>query len=174
MKKLSSVVAIVGLFLWTTVSAETFLSKDWVWNTDDEDFYFAATVNEEGHLLGQYCYFKSASCLYVVRIGINCKEGEQYPALINSDSGTYSVNLLCGGNFEQQNLLFVNNFDGIDNIIRSSARIGIAVPEQGDLLKVSRFSLAGSISAIDSMRSAATTRMKSKPQNRSLPADEGL
>ena len=174
MKKLISVMAIVGLFLYTTVSAETFVSKNWLWNTDDENFYFAVTGNAAGNLMGQYCYFKSGLCTYLVGIGIKCKEGDQYPALINSDAGACSVNLVCAAKFEEQNFLFVNRFEDIDGILRKATIIGIAVPIDNDQFKVSRFNLDGSINAIDLMRAAFEAKKKSEPQKSSLPDEERL
>jgi hypothetical protein len=165
MKPISRVLTIFTVLLCISAHAETFASKEWAWSTDNPDFYFAATANGVGHILGQYCYFESGTCLYLVGIGINCEEGSQYPALINSDAGSAQVSLVCAYKYENQFVLFINSFDDVDRIIRAATRIGIAVPMQRDEFKVSRFGLAGSTYAIDLMRASAQDKMQRQPQN---------
>ena len=110
----------------------------------------------------------------MVSMGINCKEGDQYPALINSDAGACSLNLVCGAKIENENLLVVNKFEDIDGILRKATLIGFAVPIDNDQFKVSRFNLDGSINAIDLMRAAFEAKKKSEPQKSSLPDEERL
>jgi hypothetical protein len=45
--------------------------------------------------VGQYCYFKSGSCIYFVGISIACEVGSQYPSLLNSDAGSAHISLVC-------------------------------------------------------------------------------
>lgn len=147
-------------------------SKEWFWVTDDSDnFYYAATLNSSGHLIGQYCFFKSGDCKYLLGAGITCTEGNEYPALINSTSGSTHVTIICGGKVGDQNVFLLSPFDDIDSIIRNADRIGIAVPMENDKFKVSRFSLSGSTHAIESMRSSAEKKMSKKPV-KSTVADE--
>lgn len=175
MKPITRVLAILTALVSISAHAETFASKEWAWSTDPPDFYYAATVNGAGHILGQYCYFEAASCPYLVGIGIDCEKGSQYPALINSDAGSAQVSLVCAYKYQNQFVLVINSFDDADRIIRAATRIGIAVPMQGDEFKVSRFGLAGSTYAIDLMRAAAQDNMERQPQNaNTLPPEERI
>jgi len=140
--------------------------------SDDGDFLYAATVNEAGRILGQYCYFDTGSCLYIVSMGITCTPGDEYPALVNSDAGSAQIRLLCSEKYHDENILFVNSFDDIDRIVRDANRVGFAVPMENDDFKVVRFSLRGAARTIDLMRATAAKSMKGKPQNRSRPAEE--
>jgi hypothetical protein len=85
---------IAGILLYASVQAGTSTFKDWLWGTET-DYYYAATINDAGHLLGQYCYFKSTSCVYFVGISLTCELGSQYPSLLNSDAGAAHISLVC-------------------------------------------------------------------------------
>lgn len=174
MKILSYLLVLTSSLMCSPLYAETFASKDWAWSTDGDGFYYAATANATGHILGQYCYFESGSCLYIVGIGITCEEGHEYPAVINSDASSSHVTLVCAHKYEGQNVLFIRGFDDVDRIIRAATRIGIAIPMENDQCKVSRFGLAGSTYAIDLMRAASAARMKRQPKNASQPSEEYL
>jgi hypothetical protein len=166
------IVMAVGTLLYFSAQAESFTFKDWAWNTERTDFYFAATMNDAGHLLGQYCYFKSGSCFYFTGIGINCEIGNEYPALLNSDTGAAQISLVCSYKYQNQHVLAISPFDAIDRLIRSATRMGIAIALQNDQFKVSRFSLAGSTYTIDRMRAAAEAKMQRAPRNTGKPPAE--
>jgi hypothetical protein len=174
MRTLTRILIVISMFFSNPLYAGTFSSGDWYWSNDDGSFYWAATTNQADHILGQYCYFEGDACLYLVGMSIDCKVGEEYPALINSDAGAIQVTLICSHEFRKQKILAINSFDDIDRVVRNSTRIGIAVPLENDQFKVGRFSLAGSVKAIDRMRAAATAKMKRKPKNSSRPAEERL
>lgn len=131
-------------------------SGDWAWNVDDPETHWAATGNDAGQMLGQFCYPEKGSCLYAVGFDTTCDEGDSYPALVNSDAGTANITLKCGGDLEDgANLMLVEDFDQLDALIRKSKRIGFALPMQGDEFKAVRFSLRGSVPALDAMRKFA-------------------
>lgn len=162
----------VNMLLYLSAQAETFTFKDWGWNTDRADFYYAVTINDAGHLLGQYCYLKSGTCFYFTAMGINCEVGSEYPALLNSDAGSAQISLVCSHKAENYHVLAISSFDAVDRMIRAATRVGIAVPMQNDQFKVSRFSLAGSTHAIDRMRAAAEAKMQRAPRNTGKPPAE--
>ena len=66
----SWVFLITLLILSTSTQAEMHTSKDWSWNISGNDYVYAATINKEGRVLGQYCYYKDSSCYYLVGLGI--------------------------------------------------------------------------------------------------------
>lgn len=166
----------VLLSISSVAHGEAFLSKDWAWSTDtDKDgYYFAATINGVGSLVGQYCYFDSGNCLWLIGLKTTCDEGSEYPALVNSDAGALQVTLLCAHKYEGRNVLAVSDFDGFDRIVRNATKMGIVLPLQNDEFKVSRFGLAGSTYALDLMRAATERRMKRKPTNVNKPDEERI
>jgi hypothetical protein len=157
-------------------NAETYASKEWAWSTETgrDGYYYAATLNKAGHLLGQYCYFETENCMYLVALGTTCDEGQEYPALVNSDSGAVHVKLVCAHKYEGQNVLAIDAFEEIDRVVRNATKLGIVLPLQNDEFKVSRFGLAGSTYAIDLMRAAAERRLKVKPLNADRPDEERI
>ncbi len=163
--KLISVFAMLALVLWARLTtAADFKSLDWHWSTSSEDFYFAGTVNSDGYYFAQYCYFELGTCVYVVSLGITCKAGDEYPALINSDSAATPVTLTCTHKSGNRCIFTVGKFADVDRVVRTSTHFEVAVATANDQSKT-HFSLAGSKYAIDQMRSAAAPKMKAKPQN---------
>ena len=145
------------LLLWGSVaSGEEFRSGDWTWSIDDPEMYYAATENSAGQVLMQLCDSEDGTCFYAVGFDTTCDEGDSYPALMNSDAGTASIELYCGSKSDDgTNLMLVKNFDQMDEFVRQAKKIGFALPMQGDEFKAVRFSLKGSVAAIDAMRKIA-------------------
>src|SRR4051812_23717698 len=52
---------------------------------------YASTVNDSGLVLGEYCYFKSKTCIWLVSADSKCDEGDKYPTLGNTDGGAASL-----------------------------------------------------------------------------------
>lgn len=149
----------VGAFLGLCASVawgEELTSGDWTWSIDDPEMFYAATENSAGQALMQLCDTEDGTCFYAVGFDTTCDEGDSYPALVNSDAGTASIKLLCGGELESGgNMMLVEDFDQMDQFIRKARKIGFALPMQGDEFKAVRFSLKGSVAAIDAMRKIA-------------------
>ncbi len=139
------------------------------WYVDaGEGFIFASTNNTSGDLFGQYCYAADKGCFYLIAFNTECKQGEQYSSLVNTDIGA-SIHLIsCGGKVEGTNLYkyMFSDFEDIDKITKSASKIGFAVPLQGDQFQVIRFSLEGAFNAINFMRSI-TTRSNPKDNTKS-------
>lgn len=143
------------LLLWQAVAAaDETTSGDWVWSVDDPGTYYAGIENSAGQALMQLCDTEDGACFYAVTLDTRCREGETYFALVNSDAGANSLELHCGAELKGRNLLFVQDFDRLDGLVRKATRIGFAIPMQGDEFKAVRFSLKGSVAAIDAMRRA--------------------
>jgi len=150
---------LISPMLVRTACAETGISRDWVWNTDKKDIYFAITTDSEAHALGQYCYIADGVCFYAVSIDIDCDPGSTYPAMVNSDKGADHIVLKCIHEYKSQNILAIYEFDKIDELVRDAGHLGIVIPVEDDRFKVIRFSLIGSRNAIDQMRNAAKKAM---------------
>lgn len=145
------------LMLWGSVAwGEEFTSGDWTWSVDDSETYYAGTENSAGQMLAQFCHLDTGNCVYAVGFDTTCDEGDSYPALVNTDNGASSIEFLCGGELKDgSHLMLIQDFDQIDGIVRKAKRIGFALPMQGDEFKAVRFSLKGSVAAIDAMRKVA-------------------
>lgn len=136
--------------------AEDLVSGDWTWNVDGPEIYFASTKNSAGQVLMQICDLEDKRCLYAVGLQTTCKRGDSYPALASTEQGAASIRVVCGTELEGNgNLVFVENFDQVDALVRGATRIGFALPMQGDEFKSASFSLKGAIVAIDAMRERA-------------------
>ncbi|HIH0944418.1 TPA: hypothetical protein ACYHTU_003532, partial [Vibrio cholerae] len=64
------------------IFAAEVIHKDWVINTDGDDYYYAATINNSGHVFGKYCYFENKQCLFLITVDITCTKGNKYPVLV--------------------------------------------------------------------------------------------
>ena len=150
------VTLVFGLAISSGARAGDFTSGDWTWNVDDPETLYAATGNSAGQMLMQFCDANEGSCLYAVGFDTTCNEGATHPALVNTDETTASITLHCGKKLKDgTNLMFIENFDQIDGIIREARRIGFALPMQGDEFQAVRFSLKGAVAALDAMRKYA-------------------
>lgn len=146
--------------------AEGFQSGDWVWNVDGEMFY-ASTTNDAGQMLAQVCTAASGKCLYVVGFDTNCEDDHTYPAMMNTDQAAAPIDLLCGTKLDDGgNLMIVEDFDQMDSLLRRSKLVGFALPMEGDKFKAIRFSLKGSVAAIDAMRKFAANSSDKTPDTR--------
>lgn len=152
--------------------AETGVSRDWTWNTDQADVYFAITTNSEEQILGQYCHIENGACFYVVSLDIFCEPGSTYPALVNSDKGADHIVLKCVHGYKSQNILAIYAFNKIDELVRAASHIGIVVPVENDEFEIIEFSLIGSSYAIDHMRNAAKKAFEAVPENKKFPTKE--
>ena len=125
--------------------------------TNDGNFVFAATVNDSGNLLGQYCSPKTGNCLWMLGISTACKLDDKYPILANSDIGAEHLSIHCDKQYEDGLFRYVfSKFDSIDGIIKGGLRVGFALPLQSDNFRVIRFDLSGANRAIKFMHSNGT------------------
>lgn len=123
---------------------------------DDHSFIYAATVNDSGGLLGEYCTPSEGSCMWVLGISTKCDTGHQYPVLANADTGAVELEIVCNGELPNGMYKYAfSSFDQIDSLVKAATRIGFAMPMQGDQFRVVRFQLNGASAAVASMRTAA-------------------
>jgi hypothetical protein len=150
--------AVVALLLAGTASAAPAERKFGAWTvgfmSGKEAGVFAATINDSGGLLGQYCYKSEEKCLWLLANDINCEDGNQYAVLVNADTGAASAQIYCLKIEGKPRYVFVD-FDLIDGIVRKATWFGIAFPMANGRFQVSRFALEGAAKAIAYMRSAA-------------------
>jgi hypothetical protein len=115
---------------------------------EDRQSSYAGTINDSGNLLAQYCFLSSGNCVYLLAMSTACKDGSRYPVLVNSDAGSFSTEIVCGGPLNGRFRYLFSNFELINSAVRDAARIGFAVPLSGDNFRVTRFDLNGSRQAL--------------------------
>ncbi|MGB8932197.1 MAG: hypothetical protein WCC48_13215 [Anaeromyxobacteraceae bacterium] len=120
---------------------------------------FAATINDSGGLLGQYCYRESGSCLWLLANDADCEDGAKYPVLLNTDSGAANATIRCVKLDGKARYVF-EAFNVIDDAVRSASWFGIAFPMVNGRFQVSRFSMQGAAQAVSLMRKAAEASAK--------------
>lgn len=148
-----SLIQIVG----TTAKADETYGSWSVALGDDRSFVYAATANDSGALLGEYCYPDKGSCIWILGTKTKCEDGHEYPVLANSDTGAVQLQVKCNG-LAPNNLYSYafTSFADVDQLVKGGTRVGFALPLQADEFRVVRFLLNGSNAAIDSMRGIAT------------------
>ena len=151
------------LFILISFSVPTMAQEFANWVTgamDDNEGYFAATVNDSTSIFGQYCYTGSGQCLWLLAVNINCEDGSRYPVLINGDGGSAQMEIVCKKLGDKPRYVF-SNFDAINNSVRSSKKfIGFAFPLESGLFEVNRFLLDGAPEAIGRMKALSNSKKK--------------
>lgn len=148
--------------------------NDWVAGMADRDTHAALTESDSGAGFGQVCVPSLDQCIWVVAFDSSCKAGDRYHALINSDHGAESVELICDRRLDSGLYrYFLDDFDAIDNLVRNSRRFGIAIPLEGDEFMVLRFSMRGAKAAVDFMRGEAGDLAKRRGGSRPPQRNRG-
>ena len=160
------------IFISANVLSEDLVSNDWIWDVSGQGYYYAATINSNNRVLGQYCYHQSKTCLYVVTLGMNCKEGDEFPAILNSNFSVASVNLQCGRKVGIENILIIYPFDEVNQILLRANNASFAIPLHDGSFKAIKFSLSGSSKAIKMMRAAAIARSNDTDSLKPIQDDE--
>ena len=119
----------------------------------------AATVNRSQEVFGEWCYPEKGNCIWLIGITTQCRDGNTYPVLANSDVGPVQLEVRCLGKLEVTGAyeLVFTNFDDVDHIARKATRVHFAIPLQADQFRIVRFSLAGAVRALTVMREAASS-----------------
>jgi hypothetical protein len=172
-QKFALMLALLASFLiaqpLTTIAADMQTYGDWHVGMQSGGLGpFASTVNDSGLVLGEYCYFKSKTCLWLVSGDSTCDDGAKYLALGNTDQGAASFTLECSGKQEENGhyVMLFQDWKSLEALMQKSSRLGLAVPMQSDQFKVWRFSLDGMQKSQSLMESAF---FKSTAPNNSRP-----
>lgn len=91
--------ALFGCCLFGASSARAEYTGDWADDTYADGFY-AATVNDSGGVLGQYCNTAKGTCFWLIALKTGCKEESRYPVLVNSDDGARNLEIYCDGEYK--------------------------------------------------------------------------
>ena len=142
-------------------SAQSSKFGSWFTETGSDGLLYAATVNDSGALLGQFCFPAEGSCLWLLGMITACDKGDEYLVLANSDVGAAQLKVLCDEKLESGLYRYVfTDFDTVDDIVKKGARVGFAVPLKADQFRIVRFDLSGATTAITMMRSIAEKKTK--------------
>jgi hypothetical protein len=152
------VIAAVG-----DTNAQTQTFGTWKVSADKSAYAWAGTIDDSGHVFGQFCDFSDGSCRWVVGLGTACRQGERYPVLVNSNEGSEGMEVYCHGELAGTPGTYTyafTDFDEVTSHMTKGGRIGIAIPLNGDQFRVVRFDLTGAPTAIASMRALAASKTR--------------
>lgn len=122
--------------------------------TKDRDGVFAATINDSGGVLGQYCYWDEKGCYWLIATDVKCEENDRYAVLLNAPSGASHQSIRCLKVDGKARYVF-ENFDSAAKAIKGNGRMGVAFPMESGQFQVSRFSLDGVDEAVSFLRTVA-------------------
>ena len=130
-------------------------STTWSYVAQGAGALWASARSDEG-TLGQFCNGEVGFCIWVLLLrGVECLEGEEHPVLLNTDRVAGFHTIKCIGTMGERGATFAfTDFAAIDEAVRAARQLAIAIPEQGDTIVVTHFSLAGAVAALDKLREA--------------------
>lgn len=105
----------------------------------------AYTANDSNSSLGLFC--GGASCIFYLNPNLNCHPNTKNSVLMNGSTVSAAINMQCtlvGKHYFQ----ILDPFDQVINAVKAGGSIGFAVALQGGAFSVYRFSLNGSLPAI--------------------------
>jgi hypothetical protein len=136
---------------------------DWyVGTADDKSYVFAATTNDSGDSFGEYCYFKTGKCNWLIGMHTNCKTGQTGVVLANSDSNSAALDIYCYGPVGDIAAYGFQNWKSLEGTLKDASRVGFAVPLEADKFKVVRFSLTGRMDATTQVETYFSEQVKNQ------------
>lgn len=137
------------------------------WSEDvsnDGSALYAATSNDSGAILGEWCYPSTGKCNWLIGLDGNCEQDSAYPILANSDSGAASVMIRCGGKVGNTGLsqFAIVEYKDLESLMVDSKMIGFAFPLKSGQFRVVRFSLTGSHAVVSAMENKAARQYRTK------------
>ena len=134
---------------------------DWSNSTNTFGMY-TMTINDSGELLGEFCYYKTTTCQWMIGMHTECNQGLNGIVLANSESSATSLDIVCRGKIPGISLYayVFKSWKLLESAIGSSLRIGFAIPLASDQFTVVRFSLSGRTEAQQAMESRFFAKVK--------------
>jgi hypothetical protein len=83
---------------------------DWVADVSEDDggTFYALTMNDSGAVFGKWCTLATGKCTWMVGMRARCEEDLTYPILANTDAGTQSLSISCGGMVRRHTVVAVS------------------------------------------------------------------
>ena len=134
---------------------------------DPRTVSYAATVNDSGSLLGDYCNFSVGKCFWTIVMEPACTGSATYPVLGNTSSGAVQMQLQCDGKTDNGSYRYlIVDWKNLELLLKDSNLVSFAFPMQGGVFKVIRFSLTGRTDAVSLAENIAASQTAPN-QNRS-------
>ena len=141
----------------------------WVYDTAAPKYLYAATVNDRGHVFGQYCDL-NGMCHWMLVLDMACRDGGKYPVIARSSVRVTPLELTCTGRLGSAQYRFVfNDFDKVSDLVNKAPRsseVGFAIGLSTGAFQAVRFSLFGAVPALASMTSEGNERLKRMPSGK--------
>lgn len=119
----------------------------------------AYTVNDSNSSLGLFC--GGSTCVFYLNPNLNCQPNTKNAVLMNGSTVSAALGMQCtlvGKHYFQ----ILDPFDQVMNAVKAGGNIGFAVALQGGAFSVYRFSLNGSLPAIQRALEEASRRGRPK------------
>lgn len=72
---------LLAIFIGLSALSGAAAQQDWTAVTEGDEGYSAITINDSGNSLGQFCYFETGNCYYLMGLSSSCTSGDSYPVL---------------------------------------------------------------------------------------------
>ena len=164
-----------ALLLSADASAQELTFGKWsIGRSSSGDAFYAVTTNDSGHQLRRYCY--AGSCIYHLGIATSCTKGNRYPVLVNSTTGSKTLEVYCNGPLEggSKYQYVFTAFNEVESLVLRASKVGFAIPLAGAAFTVVPFSLLGSNEAIAAMTAAAIASTSPATAQRRSTRDDRL
>jgi hypothetical protein len=129
---------------------------------------YAATTNDSGDVLAEFCYFEDRECVWVLGTETQCEEGDEYPVLANSSGGARHLVVTCLMDGDDGDHFYGFDWKELEQVVKGERWMGLAFPMRGDAFKVVRFSLDGidqATEVLDSGFRRALENDSTRPRN---------
>lgn len=137
--------------------------------TADGSYSYAATLNGQGEVFGEFCSYQSASCSWLLAVRTSCRFGDVYPILANSSHGANPLATLCagamGGGVYGMALM---NRRTLEKNIAHAVQVGFAVPLGNGGFTVAHFQLNGRVRATSFLQKSFFAEIKRRRHARAL------
>lgn len=139
--------------------------------SSDGHYTYAATVNRRGEVFGEFCYFKSASCRWLLAVDTPCRFGDVYPVLANSAAGANPIAIFCVGRLSGHTYgMALLNRGKLQATIAHARSVAFAVPLDGGGFAFTRFELSGRLEATALLHESFAAEIERRRQRRAAEA----
>lgn len=148
------------------VPAEASTYGDWnIGAADDKSYIYAATSNDSGDVFGEYCYFKTKTCSWILGVATPCDVGHSSVVLANSDTGAVALELKCFGAVGRNMYTYAfMDWKTLETDIKDVSRVGFALALASNKFAVVRFSLKGRSDSTAQLESSFSSLVNNSKQ----------
>lgn len=131
----------------------------------------AFTVNDSGATFGEICRLQEGSCQWRLLLDLACEDNTTTSILANTDQGASTLEFRCAGKSENgKGYLYVfKNWKQLESSLKSSSKVGFAMPVKGDQFVVYRFKLQGMTETTSEMETRFFAMVEALKQNGAAP-----